>query len=90
MRYKSTLIVLIAVVFCACAKFIPRRIGPPPDVSVEITPERVALGKKLAEGIMACGSCHTTGSFEGDPQQDMYLAGDVEYGKFEGKLQSPT
>ncbi|MCH8024562.1 MAG: hypothetical protein IIB43_07635, partial [Candidatus Marinimicrobia bacterium] len=52
---------------------------------MEITPERVALGKKLAEGIMACGSCHTTGSFEGDPQQDMFLAGDVEYGKFEGK-----
>ncbi|MEE9162777.1 MAG: cytochrome c, partial [Candidatus Neomarinimicrobiota bacterium] len=48
-----------------------------PDVTVEITPERVALGKKLAEGIMACGSCHTTGSATGDPQLEMYLAGDV-------------
>ena len=90
MRIKLTFIVLFTIVFSGCAKFIPARIGPPSDVSVEITPERVALGKKLAEGIMACGSCHTTGSFEGDPQQDMYLAGDVEYGKFEGKIAVPN
>ena len=90
MRFKSTLFVLIAMVFYGCAKLIPGRIGPPADISVEITPQRVALGKKLAEGIMACGSCHTTGSFEGDPRQDMYLAGDVEYSEFEGKIAVPN
>lgn len=28
---------------------------------------------------MACGSCRTTGSFEGAPQQDMHLAHNHEY-----------
>ena len=66
---------ILTLTFCACAIFIPRRVGPASDVRVEITPERVALGKKLAEGIMACGSCHTSGNFAGEPGQDMYLAG---------------
>lgn len=77
MKQKPIIILTITILLSACAKFIPGRVGPAADISVAITPERVALGKKLAEGIMACGSCHTTGSFEGDPQQDMHLAGDL-------------
>ena len=79
MKLKPIIILSIIISLSGCAKFIPARIGPPAEISVVITPERVALGKKLAEGIMACGSCHTTGSFAGDPQQEMYLAGDLMF-----------
>ena len=90
MRSKLTIPLCAALLLSACAVFIPKRIGPPSEVSVEITPERVALGKKLAEGIMACGACHTTGAFEGDPRPDMYLAGDVVFSKMEGKIAVPN
>ena len=39
---------------------------------------------------MACGSCHTTGSFEGDPQQDMHLAGDLIINADYGRLAAPN
>ena len=90
MLSRKFMIVTAALLFGACAVFIPMRVGPPKDITVEITPERVALGKKLAEGIMACGSCHTTGNYEGEPRQDMYLAGDVFKAKVEGTLGIPN
>ncbi len=90
MKLKPIIILSITILLSACAKFIPARIGSPSDISVVITPERVALGKKLAEGIMACGSCHTTGSFEGDPQQDMHLAGDLMITRNEGRVAVPN
>ncbi|TVR83968.1 MAG: cytochrome C [Saprospirales bacterium] len=33
-------------------------IGPPPDIQVEITPERVERGKYLAWHVMMCAECH--------------------------------
>ena len=90
MRINLTLIFLFTILFSACAKLIPGRVGPATDISVAITPERIALGKKLAEGIMACGSCHTTGSFVGDPQQDMHLAGDLIINPDYGRLAVPN
>ena len=90
MRSQASIIALLALFFSACAVFIPMRVGPAEDIIVEITPERVALGAKLAEGIMACGSCHTTGNFDGEPRQDMYLAGDVFTSKLEGTIRIPN
>ena len=90
MRSRPILLVIMALGLNACAVFIPGRVGPPSDIVVEITPERVALGKKLAEGIMACGSCHTAVNFDGNPQQDMYLAGDVFISKLEGTVRIPN
>ena len=90
MKLKPIIIMSATLLLSACAKFIPWRVGPAADISVAITPERVALGKKLAEGIMACGSCHTTGSFEGDPQQDMHLAGDLIINADYGRLAAPN
>lgn len=90
MLIKSMTSVLIILLLSACAVFIPRRIGPADIIKVEITPEKIALGKKLAEGIMACGSCHTTGTYQGEPRQDMQLAGDVIYSQMEGKIAVPN
>lgn len=87
---KKLWMISIVLVFTGCAVFIPMKVGPPEDIRVEITPERVELGRKLAEGILACGSCHTTGSFAGEPRQDMYLAGDVFTGKLEGTIAVPN
>ena len=90
MRRTPILILSITILLSACAKLIPGRVGRAADISVAITPGRVALGKKLAEGIMACGSCHTTGSFEGDPQQEMHLAGDLIINADYGRLAAPN
>ena len=90
MQTRSPWLVILAFAFSACAVFIPYRVGPAGDVRVVITPERVALGKKLAEGIMACGSCHTTGSYAGEPRQDMYLAGDMVISELEGAIYAPN
>jgi len=87
---KKQIILIFSLFFGACAVFIPFKVGAPEDIKVEITPERVALGKKLTEGILACGSCHTSGSFMGDPQQDLYLAGDVMTLKMEGSITAPN
>lgn len=90
MKNRSALLILVALTVSACAVFIPMRVGPAQNIAVEITPERIALGKQLAEGIAACGSCHTTGSFEGDPRSDMYLAGDVITLQLEGTVTAPN
>ena len=85
---------LIAVLIIGIFGFLlSKRYGidvPIPDVRVEITPERVALGTKLAEGIMACGSCHTTGNGAGDPKLDHYLAGDVFPDQEFGAVSAPN
>ena len=90
MRLKPIFVLCAIVLISGCAVFIPGRIGPAADITVELTPERVALGKKLAEGIMACGACHTTGAFDGNPRQDMYLAGDKMISKMEGRIAVPN
>lgn len=82
-RLLSRLVLIVIIFhFYSCGNLdVPVR-----DVTIEITAERVAMGKQLAEGIMACGSCHTTGSFIEDPQQDKYLAGDVMYNQNFGNI----
>ena len=90
MRLRAPGLTLLALTFSACAIFIPYRVGPASDVRVVITPEQVALGKKLAEGILACGSCHTTGSYAGEPRQDMYLGGDMVISELEGAIYAPN
>ena len=86
--------IVIGVLVLAIFGFLLSKRGgldvPIPDVQVEITPERVALGTRLAEGIMACGSCHTTGSAAGDPLLDHYLAGDVIPAQDFGAVSAPN
>ena len=86
--------VVIGVLVLAVFGFLLSKRGaldvPIPDVQVEITPERVALGTKLAEGIMACGSCHTTGNSAGDPQLDHYLGGDFFIEGMLGTVSAPN
>ena len=64
---------ILAVIAVSCAA-----VPPAMDITVERTDERIARGKYLAEGIGACGACHTPGTFEGNvfvQDQGKYIAG---------------
>ena len=72
---KETLIsviifLVIGLITVSCAS-----IQPAPDVKVELTEERIALGKYLVEGPTACGYCHTPGAFFNDPIEEKHLSG---------------
>ena len=89
MLKRAIIVVFLSLLVGACAVFIPMRVKVP-EVTVEITEERVVLGQRLAEGILACGSCHTTGNFVGEPDLDKYLAGDVWPGQSWGLVTVPN
>ena len=89
MRFTTIAGLISAVLLSACGMFTPMR-EESPGMMAETADARIALGKQLAEGIMACGSCHTTGNFEGDPEEDGYLAGDVWTGQPWGLIGVPN
>ena len=89
MRMRRGLSVVVVLVLGACGGM--RKTGGEPAVLVtETLSDQVALGKRLAEGIMACGSCHTSGNFEGDPDAEGYLAGDAWLGQPWGRIGVPN
>lgn len=64
------LVVLLAAVLIYVSTALPN-VGPPPDLTVEGTPEQVARGKYLANNVMICMDCHGTrnwGEFAGPPR----------------------
>jgi cytochrome c2 len=54
------LLVLTVSALLAYVKFALPDVGPPPDMKVEITPERVKRGEYLANNVMLCIDCHGT------------------------------
>ncbi len=89
MRIPAIAGLICAVLLSACGMFRPMRVAVP-DMAVKTTDARVALGKQVAEGIMACGSCHTSGNFVGDPDMEAYLAGDSWLGQPWGRIGVPN
>lgn len=53
-------IILIAVVGITYIKAALPNVGPPPDITVEATPELVARGAYLANSVAVCMDCHST------------------------------
>ncbi|GAB3165211.1 c-type cytochrome [Telluribacter humicola] len=51
---------LVAAVSCTSYQ---KRIGPAPDLKVEVTPQRVERGKYLANNVAACMDCHSQRDF---------------------------
>lgn len=48
------------LLIAGCAGLIPLKVGPPRDIKVEITDERVARGEYLANDVTACIYCHSS------------------------------
>ena len=68
--FSLAIFLVIGLIAVSCAS-----IQPAPDVKVELTDGRIALGKYLVEGPAACGYCHTPGAFLNDPMMEKHLSG---------------
>lgn len=47
------------LVLVGCASLIPLKVGPPQDLTVESTPERIARGEYLGNNVVHCIYCHS-------------------------------
>lgn len=52
-------LILLLFIIAAYVKMALPDVGPPPQISVERTADRVARGKYLANSVMACMDCHS-------------------------------
>ncbi len=59
------LAVILAIVFATILyiNFALPNVGPPPDIQVEITQDKVLRGKYLSHHVMLCGECHSKRDF---------------------------
>lgn len=61
-RIFLVLIVLVVVVVASALIYVKTAlpdVGPPPDITVEITPERLERGEYLAHHVWLCMDCHS-------------------------------
>ena len=56
--YLAGFVVIAVVLLLVYVKTMLPNVGDAPDLKVEITPERVAHGKYLANHVMGCNDCH--------------------------------
>lgn len=54
-----TVVILVGALLTYVKTMLPN-VGPPPDLKVEITPEKVERGKYLANHVNVCMDCHST------------------------------
>lgn len=54
------ILVVMLIALGAYVKTALPNVGPAPDLTVEVTPERVARGKYLANHVAVCMDCHST------------------------------
>ncbi|MFN1835092.1 cytochrome c [Balneola sp. MJW-20] len=81
-------VVLISGVLIYVSAFLPN-VGPAPEMSIEVTADRVERGKHLANDVMACMHCHTPHNkkqFVNPVDSTMMGAGGVLFGKEEEGL----
>ncbi len=72
---KNKIIILGLLVIMGCASLIPLKVGPPQDITVEITPERLTRGEYLAKHVTGCVYCHSGldwSYYAGGPPQTWY------------------
>lgn len=58
----GVIVLTLLSVFIYLSTFLPN-VGPPPDITVEITEEKVARGEYLANHVMLCMDCHAQRDF---------------------------
>jgi mono/diheme cytochrome c family protein len=61
--YLAITTVVIVIVIVAYVSFALPNVGPPEDIKVEITPQRLARGKYLAMHVSNCLDCHSARDF---------------------------
>ncbi|HMQ08939.1 MAG TPA: c-type cytochrome [Saprospiraceae bacterium] len=61
--YALAILLIVIIAFLSYLSFLLPNVGPAPDLTVEITPERVARGDYLANHVMLCMDCHAQRDF---------------------------
>lgn len=87
MKYISIAVGIILVtilVLISYVKFFLPNVGPAPDISIEITDERIEHGRYLANHVMLCMDCHAVRDFSlfgGPPKTETLGAGGELFGR---------
>ncbi|MFQ6608198.1 MAG: cytochrome C [Fidelibacterota bacterium] len=55
----KVVIYFVLILICGCTILIPIKVGPAPDIKIEITEGRVARGEYLARAVTGCFDCHS-------------------------------
>lgn len=61
---RSMGMLLVLLILGACASLIPLKVGPPKDITIEATPDRLARGEYLVKNVMGCLYCHSEPNFD--------------------------
>lgn len=86
-RYLLTILGILILSIGAVITYIKMampNVGPPPELTIEITEERVAHGKYLANHVMLCMDCHAERDFSlfaGPPFPETLGAGGEEFNR---------
>jgi len=79
--YGLAILVALAVLAGLYISISFPKVGPPPDLEVAITPEKVEKGKYLAYHVMMCADCHSQRDFSifsGPPEPGTeFVGGDI-------------
>jgi mono/diheme cytochrome c family protein len=78
---------LVLTGLTGCSFFLGPSTRPPPDVTVQPTPELIARGEYLTHNVMACVDCHSPrdkGLFAMPPKKGMEFAGGECFGEEQG------
>ena len=98
---KAIVIILISIIVVvlslgAYVKLFLPNVGAAPDLSVELTPERIARGEYLANRVMVCMDCHSSRewtAFSGPPVAGTLGMGGEYFGPemgFPGAFHAPN
>src|SRR5690606_38136067 len=63
LKILGVLVLVLVVVVAGALTYVSTAlpdVGPPPEITVEITPERLERGEYLANHVMLCMDCHST------------------------------
>lgn len=66
LRYTIVVLIIVVVAVGGMITYVKSalpNVGPPPEMAVEMTPDRIARGKYLANNVMQCVECHATRDF---------------------------
>lgn len=67
LKILGVLVLVLVVVVAGALTYVSTAlpdVGPPPELKVEITPERLKRGEYLANHVMLCMDCHSTRDWE--------------------------
>lgn len=63
LTYTLSGILLLIIIAISYVKFALPNVGPPPNITIEGSPDQIARGEYLANNVMVCMQCHSQRDF---------------------------